>query len=121
MKARHQTRVREEVKPFALQIPEPFNVKPAYEVELPSGYKARIYETKMRDRGSASVVDQYIPAWRIVVVNSKGLRPSQSVLRWTHHANDTTHTEPLDVAAHLEHLAYALSARKKTTVEENEY
>lgn len=119
MQRRHQTRVKEEVKPFQLQIPEPFNVKPAYEVELPSGYKARIYDTESYDRYNNE--NKKVPAWRVVVINSKGLRPTLPVLRRSHYDNDSTFTNPLDVAAHLEQLAYALSARKKTTVEEEEY
>jgi hypothetical protein len=110
------------VTPFELKLPEPFDIKPVYSIEMPAKHTARIYLTLFseRDYGQPSGGKDYTivkkVGWRIVVVNRQGVTS-----RKFEYLSREAHTNPLDVTLQLQGIAKELSKTKRTNTEEVDY
>lgn len=102
-----------EITPFVLKLPDELTFKPAWEVDLPSGHKASIYEaTEDRHRmGETPIV-----GWRVVIRNKAGVIP-QSI---DYEATGTFVSDKLTLAFYLERVVRNLSKTKRTRVTESD-
>lgn len=92
-----------EVSKFELKLPEKFDIKPNWVVDLPGGRKAHIYEevtTREVRRPGGEWVETPVPGWRVIIVSR-----SSSFSNRYGNCGHSFHRE-LDVLVHLQELVY---------------
>lgn len=104
---------------FELKLPDIFDLKPAYEIDLPAKRKALLYDTTQYVRDYSLGDNKFTskPGWRVVVVTRHG----RVVNPHMHRNNDATvFTEPLSMFLYIKGLVQEYTKTKKTTVEDTE-
>lgn len=110
--------VLKELTPFKLELPEVFDLKPAFEVALPAGRTAMIYDTVIRHEDREGNEKAPRRGWRVVIKTRRGSFIGASNSRYDH--DGAVFTDPLLLALRLQGLAIEYAKKKKTTVEETD-
>lgn len=97
------------VEPFELKLPEPFNIEPAYTVQLPGKAKALIYHFTVKESGWVDRKREQweVPGWKVIIVNRQG-NPH------AYFNNSNTFTEPLNLALYLKDVVTRISKTRRS-------
>lgn len=117
---RQEVRAKTELAPFELKLPPPFNVEPAFTVELPAKHKALIFDKIIDEQEynqDGKQVTVHNKGWHVFIINSIGNHIHRSRYEWDENLKTT---DPLKIQFYLKTWALNLTKSKKTTVEVNE-
>lgn len=106
--------VEKKMMPFAVKLPQVFDIKPAYEIELPAGRVAVVYAIKVeKDHDGHTGKSKVLDGWRVVIRTRRGTFINFN--RYEH--TGEVFTDPLLLNLRLKALVIEYAKKMKTTVE----